>query len=230
MTLRQSGSDTRFEDDACAWGEYMSDEDDESEEAVGLDELDREIPSDDVQTVRKRGFLEFSIEYLQGRLNFVNDKANVFIAIQTGLFVGIVWLLGTFFLPPVQQGLAVETIAVLGFLLVNFAFVIGITALLLQTIRPSGTYLSLFTEIDTIDTTGVMWPGGDVPEAPAFVDEVESMSADDMDEELVGTVYVLQQLVDRTYTSYRWAVLLMKIQVFVVPLGFLALAFYTYLR
>jgi len=124
----------------------------------------------------------------------------------------------------------VETIAVLGFLLVNFAFVIGITALLLQTIRPSGTYLSLFTEIDTIDTTGVMWPGGDVPEPPAFVDEVESMSADDMDEELVGTVYALQQLVDRTYTSYRWAVLLMKIQVFVVPLGFLALAFYTYLR
>jgi len=81
----------------------MSDEDDESEEAVGLDELDREIPSDDAQTVRKRGFLEFSIEYLQGRLNFVNDKANVFIAIQTGLFVGIVWLLGTFFLPPSRR-------------------------------------------------------------------------------------------------------------------------------
>jgi hypothetical protein len=74
-----------------------------------------------------------------------------------------------------------------------------------------------------------MWPKDDVPEPAVFVDRVESMSEDDFDQELIGTVYVLQQLVNRTYTYYRWAVLLMKIQVFVVPIGFLAIAFQMYL-
>lgn len=207
----------------------MTEDDDVSECVIDSEEFNAEILVNGSQCEIKRDFLKKSIDYLQERLNFVNDKANIFIAIQTGLFIGIVWLLGTFFLPSVQRGLTASTIAVLVFLFLNFTFVVVVVALLLQTIRPSETYLSLFTGVDTIETTGVMWPRSNILEPSAFVDRVESMSADDVDVELIGTVYVLQQLVDQTYTSYRWAVLLMKIQVFVVPIGFLALALQTYL-
>lgn len=200
-----------------------------SEHAIASKEIDIGMLINESPSGEKRKFLKNSIDYMQERLNFVNDKANIFIAIQTGLFVGIVWLLGTFFLPSVQQGLTVDTISVLVFLLINFSFVIAIVALLLQTIRPSEGYLSLFTGIDTIETTGVMWPGSDVPDSSEFVDKVESMSSEDIDTELIGTVYVLQQLVDRTYNSYRRAVLLMKIQVIIVPISFLVIAFQTYL-
>lgn len=177
---------------------------------------------------RRRDFLQFSIDYLQRRLDFVNNKANIFIAIQTGLFITIIWLLGSFFLPTTQRGPTVETIALFLFLLVNFIFVIAVVALLLQTVRPSATYLSLFTDIDTLDTSGVMWPSSTVPEPDVFIDRVDSLSEENINRELVGTIYALQQLVDRTYKSYRWAVLLMKIQVIVVPLGFLMLAYIGY--
>lgn len=176
----------------------------------------------------RRAHLRTSVDYLQRRLNFVNDKANVFIAIQTGLFVTIVWLLGTFFLPGGSADGSVEAAGVLLFLVVNFAFVVGVVALLLQTVRPSETYLSRYTGIDTVDTAGVMWPAGDGPAPEAFVDRVASLDPDDVERELAGTVYALQQLVDRTYAFYRWAVLLMKVQIIVVPTGFLALAVATF--
>lgn len=177
----------------------------------------------------REALLRDSIDYLQDRLTFVNDKANIFIAIQTGLFVTITWLLGTYFLSGSES--AVATPAVLVFLVLNFGFVVLIVALLLQTIRPSDGYFSRYTGVETVDgTAGVMWPGSDVPDPETFVERAESMSAADTRRELVGTTYVLQQLVDRTYGYYRWAVLLMKVQILVVPCSFLALVVLLYVR
>lgn len=209
-------------------GPYMTEGGDASEHLIDMEELNDIELINNSQWEVKRDFLNGSINYLQDRLNFVNDKANILIAIQTGLFIGIVWILGTFFLPSVQQGVTKETIAVYAFLIVNFSFVVVIIALLLRTIRPSKTYLSLFTGIDRIKTTGVMWPRSNVAGPEKFVKRVESMSEYEIYVELIGTVYALQQLVNQTYKYYRMAVLLMKIQIFVVPVGFLALVFQMY--
>jgi hypothetical protein len=170
----------------------------------------------------REAVLRDSIDYLQDRLTFVNDKANIFIAIRTGLFVTITWLLGTYFLSGGDS--PVSTPAVLVFLVLNFGSVVLIVVLLFQTIRPSDGYFSRYTGVDTVDDTpGVMWPGGGVPAPETFVERAESMSAADARRELIGTTYVLQQLVDRTYGYYRWAVLLMKVQILVVPCSFLTL-------
>lgn len=162
--------------------------------------------------------LRDSIEYLQQRLNFVNDKANIFVALQTGLFVVLTWLFGTFFLPFDSRPVILSV--QLLYLLMNFGFIIVIVALLLQTIRPSDGYLSLKTNVTPLNTKGVMWPGEEIPDEETFTETVESLTQSDINRELAGTVYVLQQLVKNTYQTYRWSILLMKVQIIVVPSGF----------
>lgn len=173
---------------------------------------------------RRRNLLESSVDYLQHRLDFVDDKANVFIAIQTGFFVAVVWLIGAFFLPATSEEPAIDTVAVLVFLLVDLGFVVVVVALLLHSIRPTETFFSLKTGTEKVDTPGVMWPGDDVPSPSTFLARVATMSDREVDDELLGTVYVLQQQVEKTYGPYRWAVLVMKVQILVVPLGFVVLA------
>lgn len=185
------------------------------EECAGVD--NSSLVAEGLPKDERRAFMQFTVEYLQRRLEFVNKKANIFIAIQTGLFVTITWLLGEYFLSPGGTSLRVGTTA---FLVGNFAFIVAIVGLLLQTVRPSRRYLSLFTGVDTLETANVMWPGNDVPTDSVFTARMAQLDSDTIHRELVGTIYVLQQLVDRTY---RWAVRLMKLQILLVPLGFLLL-------
>jgi len=156
----------------------------------------------------KLDFLEYAVTHLENRIGLLDKIASILIAIQTGFFVLVAFVL--------KYVLGGDT---LYFQVVGYTFLLGlvlITALviilLIWTIRPTKNVLGLKTHVDRLnEDENVMWFSDKFPQsAEHYKERVESPNIQGNYE---NAHFVALQLLKKKYACYRWAVLLMKVNV-----------------
>ncbi|MEW6601825.1 MAG: hypothetical protein AB1499_12710 [Nitrospirota bacterium] len=163
----------------------------------------------------KLEFLKYSVDYIENKINRVDNKANILIAIEAGLFGISTFLMDKLFLS--KDKYVCESILFLSILFLLTTIIIGY---LLQTLRPSTNYLShragiiYYSEDDRL-----MWPTKRSFDKERFKQMTENLNDKNIMDELNSSLFVAHQLVTKKYSAYRTAVLLTKYQLIITLIG-----------
>lgn len=178
--------------------------------------------------MNKEELLQYSISYIENRIQLVDSKANMLIAIQGGIFGAVTWVIDKLFLSGgefkiLSQLLIAATAVFSGMIIIN----------LLQTIRPTKRFFSNQTNAGAASMkndavkVGIMWPANSASLSKEAFDEL----LDNVDEktathEFKTSLFVSRRLVFKKYHFYRRAVWLLKIEVALMFASFTALSLY----
>jgi hypothetical protein len=156
----------------------------------------------------KFDLLRFSISYTENRIQLVDNKAGILMAIQAGLFGIITWTVDKLFLS--RDVLVIPSYVLM---IVTAVFAVVIMGFLLQTIRPVKWFLSLYAGIRKLDgNKGIMWGlSKSLLDDEEFPKKMLELSDDEIELEYVSTLFAVRQLVVRKYTAYRHAVQIAKV-------------------
>ena len=91
-----------------------------------------------MEQAAKSDLLRFAISFIENRIQLVDNKASILLAIQAGFFGIMTWTIEKLFL---SHGTLLIPSYIL--MIVTAVFAVVIIGFLLQTIRPSRRYLSL---------------------------------------------------------------------------------------
>jgi len=156
--------------------------------------------------------LKLAVDYIQNRINAVDNKASVLIAIQAGLFGVATFVVERIYLP--CEDLKIISYVVLTVVGLFTAVVVGF---LLQVIRPTKHFLSRDSGMPPLESSEILWPKMDVPPTVAnFKKRVDEWNIGDMEKDLRVAVFANHYMVFKKYKSYRSALWLAKIQLIVI--------------
>jgi len=156
--------------------------------------------------------LKYSLDYIEGRIKFVDSKASFLIAVQTGIFAALSFIFDKFFFNKAALGCQ-PYVFISG---IGFVSAI-IICLLFQTIRPTKSFFTqnIFSKKER--KFGMLWPDmRNKPDRSSFNENINDYSENDFLEELKNSLYVAQDLVYGKYKYYRYAVLISKYQIFAI--------------
>jgi len=161
-----------------------------------------------------------AINYMQGRINAVDNKASIIIALQAGQFGIITFVVEKLYLP--CDDLKIISYIFLGLIGLFTAVVIGF---LLQTIRPTKNFFSGVSGMEELESPGIIWPNMRCqPMLANFTAKLDSWQASDIEKDLRVTVFACQYLTFNKYRFYRTALRLAKfhlvitfVLVFIIP-------------
>lgn len=178
----------------------------------------------------KIDLLQFSINYIEDRIGRIDNKANILIAIQTGTFAALTWLIEKIF---IQKTIYVDEAYLL--ITINAMLSATIICLLLQAIRPSNFFFGLYTsENNDSFQQNFIWFGtkgsknGDVEKN--IKDKIMDFEDNQFVEEYSHALRKVQLLARRKYSPYRIATTIIKYQVFCLFLLCLVALFKQVLR
>ena len=166
-------------------------------------------------------FLKYALNYLETRVNLLDNKASIFIAIQGALFTMIAYIAKDIFLTELPSiiNTVCYTFIVLEFLLVTVTIL-----LLIQVVRPSKIFGSRCSLKRIQMEAYVMWPLDGFPKSEAnYREEVESLDQSKIKENYEDAHFNALQLIRRKYKYYRWAIISMKLMILFGFIGFVIL-------
>ena len=173
----------------------------------------------------KIDFLKYAISYNEDRINKVDNKSNILIAIQAGSFAAITWVIEKIFL---ANKIFINESYIL---LAANALLSALTiCLLLQTIRPSNFFVGIFTKKSSSNIKSIIWPNKLQYNFSQFQNQISQINENDIISEYYLTLNAVQNLVFRKYKPYRFAVALMKVQVFLVFIAIIVLSLAKYFK
>ena len=161
---------------------------------------------------KKLDHLKFYINYTQNRINLLDTKCSILVAVETAFIASVTFIVNQVFSPSFELNLLGYSVIALG-----VAFSCIIMLFLLNTIRPSKCFFNLGTNLLWKESEGILWPG-----MKRFIREEEfSTKVDSLNEKLLASdfeamAYNLYMLIFEKYKYYRIAVWLIKIQVTIV--------------
>lgn len=168
-------------------------------------------------------FLRDSVTHLENRINLVDNKADILLAVQGVLIGSLTYAVNEIFIT--HQSSTINTVSYI-FLAVSFFLFTVVALLLLQTIRPSRKFFGLnvpFTEMQI--NNYVMWPKHNFPSAPEnYISTLEGFNDSSIRQNYFKLHFTTLQLVRNKYRPYRWATLAMKISVVWIFLGVIVLS------
>lgn len=167
---------------------------------------------------KKIEFLKDAIIYLEGRINLVDNKASVLIAIQGGLFVLAAYLTKQVFQPNPSLISDFYRNILLFILFIGFLVTILTISLLIQTIRPSKYFFSLGIPLKKMKVQDyLLWPGKEFPWNPEkFKEKINSLDNSKIRANYERLYYITAQLVRKKYNCYKWAVLGLKMMTLII--------------
>jgi hypothetical protein len=170
-----------------------------------------------VPWIMPRGSHSFKVQlkivypHIQGRINAIDNKASVLIAIQAGLFGVSTFVVEKLFLT--CDELKVVSYVALTIIGILTAFVVGF---LLQAIRPTKHFFSLESGMPKIESSEIIWPNmRQVPTVEDFVRRLTLLQDDDIEKDLRAAVFAGHFMVFKKYRYYRSALRLAKFQLIV---------------
>jgi len=171
-----------------------------------------------------------ALNYLEGRINLLDTKASIIIAVET-LFIGIL----TFLLEHAELFNSKWNLTFLLFLFLLVSFLISfiIIGKLLWVVRPTRKFFwkkdpSPNSPPNKEKIPSIFWPNMSVSEEPtkdAFKkswDRIKN-SNDSFEEDLCETIFTLHKLIFRKYKHYRCAIWLAKMQALILGIFFVIL-------
>jgi len=166
-----------------------------------------------MEQAAKSDLLRFAISFIENRIQIVDNKASILLAIQAGFFGIMTWTVEKLFL---SHGILLIPSYIL--VIVTAVFAVIIIGFLLQTIRPSRRYLCLYASLVELDgKKGIIWGRSKaILDDKEFLQRVSELSDDEIELEYKSTLFAVQQLVDRKYASYRREVLTAKLEMLVL--------------
>lgn len=152
---------------------------------------------------------------LEGRINMLDSKASVVIAIETGLFALIAFV--------VDKSPFKEQNPWAGYVLLGLTALLAgaVILVLLWTIRPTDCPLGKKITLEGLSPHHLMWPSKN-PQRTDFANKAATINEKIAEEDLTDGIFRRHQLLRRKYSRYEFAIWLAKIQVCII---FLILAF-----
>jgi hypothetical protein len=169
-------------------------------------------------------FLKDALTYLEARINLIDNKASIFIAIQGGIFAIITYVIKEVFwtdTPSIISSVCYASL-ILDSILAAFAIL-----LLVQTIRPTETIFILKGHLNQVKMEGyVMWPNHEFPQtAEDYIAKIASLDISKIKANYENAHFTALQIIRNKYKYYRWAVFLMKFMILfsAIEIGILGL-------
>jgi hypothetical protein len=162
--------------------------------------------------------LKEAADYMNSRINAVDNKASIIIAVEAGLFGITTFVIEKLYLP--YNDLKIISYISLGIIGLFTAIVIGF---LLQVIRPTKCFFGIDSGMPRLDSSEIYWPNmNSQPEPSDLSVKFDKWSPYKYETDLRAAVFACQFLIYKKYGFYRKALLFAKIQL-VVAVGLLLL-------
>lgn len=163
------------------------------------------------------------LTYLENRINMLDNKASILIAIQGGLGALITWVTKEVFWTDTLPMIKSVSYIILA---VDFSIMFLTILLLTQVIRPSKKFFGLRVPLDKMKVEGyVMWPDDGFPKSEEdFRIKIASLDSSKIQENYNKANYTALQLVRLKYGYYRYAASCLKIMIALSALGLFILA------
>ena len=167
-------------------------------------------------------FLRYVINYLENRIDLVDKKASILIAVLGIVFASFTYIIKEMFWNGTSTDIITSTIFALSLVI----FLITLS-LLIQSIRPSKWFLGLHVPFDDMNIENyVMWPyhhSDDYFPSTSldYWQRINKIKSNPLEiEKNYGKLhFITLQLIRRKYKFYRWATLSMKIWIAYSILG-----------
>lgn len=149
-------------------------------------------------------FLKDSIAYLVNRIQIVDNKANIMLAVEGVLLGSLTYVVNEFFLKGSSHSLAIWSCIVL---VAAFVLFTATASLLLQAIRPARLFFGLkvpFTKMPL--EKYVMWYSPEFPSTPEdYTKIIDSLDSTDIKKNYYKQHFISLQLVRYKYRAYALA-------------------------
>ena len=169
-------------------------------------------------------FLKYAITYIEARIDLIDNKASILIAIQGGIFAIITYVIKEVFwtdTPSIFSSVGYAS------LILDSILAASAILLLVQTIRPSNDIFSLKGHLNQVKMEGyVMWPNDEFPQsAEDYRTKVALLDLSKIKANYENTHFIALQNVRRKLKYYRRAVFLMKLMILfsAIEIGILGL-------
>ena len=152
--------------------------------------------------------LRDNIGYNQNRIVLVDNKCSFLIGIQAALVAVVTFVVDKVFLgDPLLRTIGYITIA-------GMALFSGlIVVFLLQTLRPTNRFFSIFTGLNWMTSNGIMWLDmKNLVDQDCFARRVQNLEHDLIIRDLQALAYNQYCLIFTKYHSYRKAIFLTRLQ------------------
>ncbi len=152
--------------------------------------------------------LKEAVDYMGGRINAVDNKASVIIALQAGLFGVTTFVIEKLYLPCYDlRIISFVCLLIIGSLT---AIVVGF---LLQVIRPTKNFFSADSGMPELESPKIIWPSMKCkPTISGLMSKFDNYQVGDIEKDLRAAVFACQYMVFRKYWFYRCALRVAKIQ------------------
>lgn len=163
-------------------------------------------------------FLKDALSYLEARINLVDNKASILIAIQGGIFALITYVTKEFFWTATPSTINCVSYIILA---IDFLIMILTILLLVQTIRPGKWFFGLEVPLDKMKIEGyVMWFDNGFPQtADDYERRIDSLDLKRILANYKKAHHTTLQLVKKKYGYYRWATFGMKVMIVYSAIG-----------
>ena len=168
--------------------------------------------------------LKIALDYLEGRIKLLDNKANILIAVETLIFAIIALFIDKLFKSAIPPILYI-------FLCLFAIYYLVIIGYLFHVIRPTLNYLDfkknkqgIFPLNKRIESINIIWPSTQTkPEKngkKGFLERVKNCKEEDSKTDLMSSVFSLHWLIYRKYKQYKCTMTLLKIQPIVMSVLF----------
>jgi hypothetical protein len=140
---------------------------------------------------QRTDFLWETLRLMENRIAMIDTKSSLLIAIETGIFALIAFVIEKGFLGEGSQITFVFTAIFAGVVI----------ALLLQTIRPSDHCFGRKESLEHLASHNMLWPSQH-PTKEKFTTSFANITEEKAEEELKGEIFVRHQLLRRKYRTY----------------------------
>jgi len=155
-------------------------------------------------------FLKDGVSHLENRINLLDNKASIFIAIQTGLIAFFTYIIKEIFLIDNTSKLNLFSHIALGVALIIFSMIV---LLLINVIRPKGFSFNLGYDFKKFEVDNyIFWFNKKFPNSPeAYKEMINTLDLSKIRENYEKAHFTDLELIRNKYVFYRMAVFGMKL-------------------